>query len=294
MQESVRDNARKVQHQLKNCLSRRLATLTQRVPQNKSRNSPPKRAKLEGELSKIVCISDTHGMHRNLIVPDGDILIHAGDFTRYGNLSEAKDFNVWIGELPHKIKIVILGNHESNANWSNSASEIISNAEFLRNTSLILERDEETGLPPIHIYGTDFYWPSTCRNHAYDLIPPDTNILLSHGPPSCHVDGNNGCKFLRSTIDEKLPKCNLLVCGHIHFAHGLSVEKKVGMDQSSFDTTYINASCAGHHRELKYPPIILNCASDNSGITTFTTSASTEKITEGDRSKPLALKKVNN
>lgn len=290
MQESVRDKTRKVQHQLRNCLSRRLGALTARLPRNKPQNARPKKMKLQGELSKIVCISDTHGMHRNLNVPDGDILIHAGDFTRYGNLSEAEDFNEWMGELPHQIKIVILGNHESNASWSKNASQIISNAEFLQDTSLILERDET---PPIHIYGTDFYWPSTSRNHAYDLIPPDTNILLSHGPPVCNVDGKHGCKFLRSTIDEKLPKCNLLVCGHIHFAHGLSVEKKVGMEQSGVNTMYINASCAGHHKELKYPPITLNCKSETSGITTFTSPVSTAKIKADDRNKMPVLEKNN-
>jgi predicted phosphodiesterase len=32
---------------------------------------------------KIVCISDTHGLHRNLSIPEGDILIHAGDITYF-------------------------------------------------------------------------------------------------------------------------------------------------------------------------------------------------------------------
>jgi hypothetical protein len=31
----------------------------------------------------IVCISDTHELHRELDVPHGDILIHAGDFTMF-------------------------------------------------------------------------------------------------------------------------------------------------------------------------------------------------------------------
>ena len=30
---------------------------------------------------RIVLISDTHGLHRQLDVPAGDLLIHAGDFT---------------------------------------------------------------------------------------------------------------------------------------------------------------------------------------------------------------------
>ena len=39
-------------------------------------------------------------------------MIHAGDFTRCGHLQEVKEFNNWLGKLPHKHKIVIAGNHE--------------------------------------------------------------------------------------------------------------------------------------------------------------------------------------
>ena len=39
-------------------------------------------------------------------------MIHAGDFTRCGHLQEVKEFNTWLGTLPHKHKIVIAGNHE--------------------------------------------------------------------------------------------------------------------------------------------------------------------------------------
>ena len=45
-------------------------------------------------------------------IPEGDVLIHAGDFTRCGHLQEVKEFNTWLGTLPHKHKIVIAGNHE--------------------------------------------------------------------------------------------------------------------------------------------------------------------------------------
>lgn len=33
---------------------------------------------------RVVCISDTHG-HHDVSVPDGEILIHAGDFTKVGS-----------------------------------------------------------------------------------------------------------------------------------------------------------------------------------------------------------------
>lgn len=39
---------------------------------------------LEKKSLKIVCISDTHNKHRNLKVPDGDVLVHAGDITSKG------------------------------------------------------------------------------------------------------------------------------------------------------------------------------------------------------------------
>ncbi|MCL4142830.1 UNVERIFIED_CONTAM: hypothetical protein GTU68_047604 [Idotea baltica] len=63
---------------------------------------------------RFVCMSDTHCLtsHIQFDIPDGDVFIHAGDFTRCGNKGEVEEFNSWIGSLPHKHKIVIAGNHE--------------------------------------------------------------------------------------------------------------------------------------------------------------------------------------
>jgi hypothetical protein len=62
---------------------------------------------------RIICISDTHGQHAGLRVPDGDILIHAGDFMTCGNAPrEIIDFNTWLARQPHAQKIVIAGNHD--------------------------------------------------------------------------------------------------------------------------------------------------------------------------------------
>jgi len=36
-------------------------------------------------MMRVVCVSDTHSMHRTLgTIPDGDVLVHAGDFTQTG------------------------------------------------------------------------------------------------------------------------------------------------------------------------------------------------------------------
>ena len=54
---------------------------------------------------RVVCISDTHELHRELQVPSGDLLIHAGDFTFFGRGTRAIiDFNDWLGNQPHPHK----------------------------------------------------------------------------------------------------------------------------------------------------------------------------------------------
>jgi hypothetical protein len=78
-----------------------------------------KKFKLAWKLGiRVVCISDTHGDHEKLVLPTGDILIHAGDFTRFGRVDHAEKFNSWLAE--QKVKgnfqhvIVVNGNHENN------------------------------------------------------------------------------------------------------------------------------------------------------------------------------------
>ena len=61
---------------------------------------------------KIVHISDTHGNHKQLTLPDGDVLIHSGDFSQYGINLETQAFLDWFASQPHRHKILIGGNHD--------------------------------------------------------------------------------------------------------------------------------------------------------------------------------------
>jgi len=63
-------------------------------------------------MTAIVCISDTHGLHDQVDVPIGDILIHAGDCTNVGHPLEVAEFLVWFAALPHRHKVLIAGNHD--------------------------------------------------------------------------------------------------------------------------------------------------------------------------------------
>ena len=68
---------------------------------------------------RIVAISDTHGNHWGLKVPDGDILIHAGDMTVRGSIEDVKDFDAFLGQLPHPVKIAIAGKYLSKNKYQN-------------------------------------------------------------------------------------------------------------------------------------------------------------------------------
>ncbi|KAJ3045222.1 hypothetical protein HDV00_011093 [Rhizophlyctis rosea] len=60
---------------------------------------------------RIVCISDTHTLQWP--IPDGDLIIHAGDLTNKGTVSELQAQIDWLSSLPHAHKVVISGNHDT-------------------------------------------------------------------------------------------------------------------------------------------------------------------------------------
>ena len=54
---------------------------------------------------RFVCISDTHSVSHNIDVPEGDVLIHAGDFTMEGRRFEVDSFVEFLRSLPHRHKV---------------------------------------------------------------------------------------------------------------------------------------------------------------------------------------------
>ena len=62
---------------------------------------------------RIVAIADTHTRERELeALPEGDLLIHAGDMLRQGTLEELSRFSEWLHTLPHPFKVVVAGNDD--------------------------------------------------------------------------------------------------------------------------------------------------------------------------------------
>lgn len=58
----------------------------------------------------VVCISDTHGTRPP--IPPGDLLLHAGDLSRWCTFSEIQAQITWLSGQPYKYKVVIAGNHD--------------------------------------------------------------------------------------------------------------------------------------------------------------------------------------
>ena len=59
---------------------------------------------------RLVCISDTHGHTPTL--PAGDVLVHAGDLTGRGTLSETAAAFRWLSQQPFAHIVAIAGNHD--------------------------------------------------------------------------------------------------------------------------------------------------------------------------------------
>lgn len=53
--------------------------------------------------TRFVCISDTHS--RSFPIPDGDVLLHSGDLTNTGTVSDFEVTMKWLYSLPHAVKM---------------------------------------------------------------------------------------------------------------------------------------------------------------------------------------------
>ncbi|MET4027962.1 Icc-related predicted phosphoesterase [Marinobacter sp. MBR-99] len=179
---------------------------------------------------KLVCISDTHSLHRRLpSIPDGDVLIHAGDCLGQGTLENIEDFNDWLGSLPHRHKIVIAGNHD----WAfqetpELARQALTSAIYLEDSGVEIEGVRFWGSPwtPIFMNWAFMLGRGEPLYNKWQLIPENTDVLITHGPPQGIGDEvmlglqsqNVGCEHLLERLHRLSVKAH--VFGHIHEGYG--------------------------------------------------------------------------
>jgi hypothetical protein len=70
------------------------------VHDNYGKNVPPHPGQ---GWTRFVCVSDTHS--QTPLLPDGDVLIHAGDLCSWGAVTQLKVTVDWLLSLPHPKKM---------------------------------------------------------------------------------------------------------------------------------------------------------------------------------------------
>ncbi len=179
---------------------------------------------------RIVAVADTHGMHGQPIIPDGDVLIHAGDLTGSGTLHEVAAFDCFLATLPHRHKVVIAGNHDLCFEIHPAqARALVSNAHYLQDEAITLDGVSYWGSPwQPWFYDWAFNLPrGEALRRKWDLIPDGTDVLVTHGPPFGRLDfaqrgEHAGCEELWRALQRVRPR--LHVFGHIHEGAGMIEE----------------------------------------------------------------------
>lgn len=219
---------------------------------------------------RLVIISDTHEKHREIKIPDGDILIHCGDFTNRGSDNAIRNFLNWFSEQPHTNKIFICGNHELGTDREPTRTqklEIIKsftdkdkNLHYLENSTITIDGFEIYGSPHTPLF---HFWAWNVNRGAdiakcWKKIPDTTQILIQHGQPYGIFDliddefddarSHQGCKDLMDRIDN-LPNLKLVAGGHLHLQGG----NKTILNNKIF----VNAAiCDDYHQPTRNPVVV--------------------------------------
>lgn len=189
---------------------------------------------------RLALLSDTHSRHGRLSIPEADLVLHAGDFTRRGRLAEAVSFLDWLATWPCP-RVLIAGNHDYIAE-----EEPEKIAALCREREIHYLCDSSVRLSGLTIWGSP--WSPRFGDMAFNLergpdiaskwsaIPENLDVLLTHTPPARILDriysGRHvGCADLAATIAQRPPRLHAF--GHIHESAG---------ETTIEDIRYINAA----------------------------------------------------
>ena len=200
---------------------------------------------------RIVTLSDTHTLHQRVKVPDGDVLVFAGDMGGHGEIRELVAFNKWLGTLPHKHKIVIAGNHDwCFAKQRKPSEEILTNATYLQDSAVTIDDVSFYGSPwQPEFCDWAFMLPRSSEqlNLCWSKIPTGIDVLITHTAPHGILDvarGHHvGCEILRVALKRIRPKVH--VFGHLHEGYG-----RIEID----GTTFVNVSVCNEEYEIVNQP----------------------------------------
>lgn len=198
----------------------------------------------------IDCISDTHNQHQKLKLPGGHILIHSGDFSGRGTFTETLKFLTWFSEQQYLYLILVPGNHDG---MFEKFPDLMS--EICNKLNIIVLNDSSVTLYGLNFWGSPIQ-PEFCNWHFnrargseirkhWDLIPINTDVLITHGPPYGILDKcpklglmeSVGCEELAEVVLKS--KIKLHIFGHIHESAGNArIKNTLYVNAASLDGSY--------------------------------------------------------
>jgi len=200
----------------------------------------------------VMFISDSCGQHDALMLPWGNMIIHAGNITRNGTRSEVVDFLQWFAHLNYQHKIFIAGTDDHFFEKEPKA------VRRLIPAGVIYLEESGVEIGGLKIWGS----PYNSYNHGsafgkteekivghWEKIPDDSNMLVIHSPAYGVLDKNakgehEGSKDLLRKLVKVEPR--YFICGHRQSTHGY--EYRYGIH-------FINASVTNDEFKITHKPV---------------------------------------
>lgn len=230
---------------------------------------------------RLVCISDTHNqIDENFELPDGDVLVHAGDFSNVGTMKEIKQFNDFLKSKKQQFKhmVIIAGNHDIGFDVQDyekladrfhqncrldplEARKLLTEGIYLENSGCVIDGVEFWGSP----YQPEFYgWAFNLQRgepcaQVWRKCPANVDVMVTHGPVLGHGDLCLPAKARAGCVD-MLKECQLRIkpkfhiSGHIHEGYGISTDGT---------TKFVNASTCTMRYKPENRPIVIDVPKPN-------------------------------
>jgi Icc-related predicted phosphoesterase len=202
----------------------------------------------------LVLISDTHTFHEQVQVPDGDVLVHAGDMGLRGDPLEIQSCLDWLNRQPHKHVVAIAGNHDfAFEKWPHLLN--LGRIRYLYNSGTKIDGVKFYGSPETPWFmDWAFNVPRGPAIKKYWDRIPDCDVLITHGPPKGILDQAAphrhseclGDQDLLEAVERVSPKLHAF--GHIHGGYGKMQFSK---------TAFFNCSQVNEAYKIVNPPHVV-------------------------------------
>lgn len=223
---------------------------------------------------RIIATSDLHG-NEPAFSAWGEVIVIAGDLTPFGHRDDLRRLSRWVLNLAEEFKAVVFiaGNHDwvfqtdrrmdarqphatpkdiaalavAKADWVEAG-----NIHYLEDSGVVIDGVKFWGSPwtPM-FYNWAFMQEDEYLREYFDLIPDDTDVLITHGPMEGILDGTDrgphaGSFSLGLAVGRVQPKLHIF--GHIHEAYGAYTDNE-------FPTRFYNVSYCDRDYEPVQPPV---------------------------------------